>query len=132
MWIEPLVGGALIGLAATLMMALNGLVMGVSGIVGGLLDPREKAKSWRWAFLLGMLSMALLLLFWYPSAFAESPASSSLLIVGGFLVGLGTRLGSGCTSGHGVCGMSRFSLRSLVATLSFMLAGFITVWLVYA
>jgi len=132
MWIEPLVGGALIGLAATFMMALNGKVMGVSGIIGGLLEPKEKAKSWRWAFLLGMLSMALLLRFWYPSAFDESPASTTVLVVSGLLVGLGTRLGGGCTSGHGVCGMSRLSLRSLVATLSFMLAGFITVWLVYA
>lgn len=129
-WIYPLVGGMFIGLSATLLLALEGRVMGVSGIVGGLLQKRAD-KAWRWFFLAGMLIMGLILLRIHPAAFSGSPASTVALVVAGLLVGVGTRLGNGCTSGHGVCGMSRLSVRSIAATCTFMAAGFITVWLVY-
>src|SRR6478609_9551560 len=130
-WVAPLLGGALIGLAATVLLALEGRVMGVSGIVGGLMDRKSNGHAWRWAFLLGMLITGIFLRSGEAPVFGSSPASTLGLIAAGLLVGFGTRLGSGCTSGHGVCGMSRLSLRSIVATLVFMAAGFITVWLVY-
>ena len=130
---HSLAGGALIGLAASLLLLANGQIAGISGILGNLLT-REGRAPWRLAFLAGMVLSPLLL--W--SVMAEvAPATVQTpdidtqtvarLLVGGFLVGLGTRLANGCTSGHGVCGLARFSLRSLVAVITFMGAGFVTV-----
>lgn len=131
-WLS-LAGGLLLGLAAAAFILLNGRVLGISGIVGGLLRPRAGDAGWRIAFLLGMLvapaSFALLA----PPGFLPPPrieAGYGVLVIAGLLVGFGTRHGAGCTSGHGVCGLSRLSLRSLVATLAFMATGFLTVFLV--
>lgn len=123
-------GGLLIGLAATALLLLTGRIAGISGILNGLLhQPAAGDRAWRAAFMGGLLLAPLLY-----RAFAELPpsqtdASFSLLLASGLLVGFGTQLGSGCTSGHGVCGLSRLSVRSLVATLTFMAAGFITVFI---
>ncbi|HSI48860.1 MAG TPA: YeeE/YedE family protein [Ideonella sp.] len=124
---SALAGGALIGLAAAAMALLLGRVAGISGILGGLLRPAPGESRWRLAFLIGLLLAP-----WLARWAGEMPAlkieaSSGLLIVAGLLVGVGTRYGAGCTSGHGVCGLSRLSGRSLVATLVFMAAGFVTV-----
>ncbi|MBL8354778.1 MAG: YeeE/YedE family protein, partial [Delftia acidovorans] len=107
----------------------NGRVLGISGIVGGLLRPKTRDIVWRLSFLLGMLVAPSLYVAFIGPMVATIDASWAMVIVAGLLVGIGTRYGSGCTSGHGVCGLSRMSPRSLVATLSFMAAGFITVFL---
>lgn len=124
------IGGAIIGLAAAMLLLLNGRVAGVSGIIGGLLRPARGDIAWRAAFVAGLLVAPVVY-----AAFTKLPplaidASYPVLIVAGLLVGLGTRYGSGCTSGHGVCGLSRLSPRSLVATIVFMGAGFATVFVV--
>ena len=121
------VGGALIGLAASLLLLTNGRVAGISGIVGGLLQPRDPGTSWRTVFVLGLLSGGAILMALAPQTIAE-PASRSVaaVAVAGLLVGVGTRMGNGCTSGHGVCGLSRLSSRSMMATLSFIATGFLT------
>ena len=116
-------GGVLIGIAAAMLVLLNGRIAGISGILGGLLTPRAGDLAWRVAFLLGLL-LAPVLMKGTPRIEASFPT----LIVAGLLVGLGTSYGSGCTSGHGVCGLSRLSPRSLVATAAFMLAGMATVF----
>ncbi len=123
-------GGMLIGLAAALLLLFNGRIAGISGIVGGLLRPAQGDVAWRLAFLLGLLAAPLVygLVAVLPAVRVE--AGSATLIAAGLLVGIGTRYGSGCTSGHGVCGVSRLSPRSLAATAAFMLAGFLTVFLV--
>lgn len=126
-----LAGGILIGLAAVAFILLNGRVLGVSGILGGLLRPRAGEVGWRVAFLLGMACAPLLAAWLAPAQLLQAPridAGWGLLIAAGLLVGVGTRYGSGCTSGHGVCGLSRLSPRSLVATLVFMAAGFAVVY----
>ncbi len=125
-----LAGGALLGIAAAMLMFFNGRIAGISGIVGGLVKPRLHDVSWRIAFITGLIIAPLL---W--QIFSALPpilinTSNTLLVVSGLLVGIGTRFGAGCTSGHGVCGISRLSLRSLIATLSFMFAGFVTVYIV--
>lgn len=128
-----LAGGILIGVAAAMLVLLNGRVLGISGIVGGLLWPRRGDAGWRLAFLLGMVVAPLTFTLLAPAGFIQPPridAGFGAIVAAGLLVGLGTRLGSGCTSGHGVCGLSRLSLRSLVATITFMTAGFLTVYLV--
>jgi uncharacterized protein len=128
-----LAGGVLLGVASALFVLLNGRVLGISGILGGLLPPKQGDSGWRVSVLLGMFSAPLVYGLLAPEGFAKAPqidASFGLVVVAGLLVGLGTRYGSGCTSGHGVCGLSRLSPRSLVATLSFMGAGFVTVYLV--
>lgn len=125
---SALLGGALIGLAAVLLMALNGRIAGISGILGGLLSPATGDKAWRLAFIAGLIAvppLALLLGRRLPAA--DMPTSWPLIVVAGLLVGFGTRLGSGCTSGHGVCGIARLSVRSLVATAVFMVAAVLTV-----
>jgi uncharacterized membrane protein YedE/YeeE len=124
-----LAGGVLIGLAAAVLILLNGRVAGISGIVGGLLRPAQGDLMWRAAFVLGLVGAPAIwrLLAELPSISIE--ASWNSLVAAGMLVGIGTRVGSGCTSGHGVCGLSRLSPRSLVATLTFMAAGFATVFL---
>lgn len=126
---SALIGGALIGLAAVLLALFNGRIAGISGIVGALLPPKRQGGAWRWAFVLGMLAAPLLYQWFAPVPASASPASWPVLVVAGLLVGVGTRLGSGCTSGHGVCGLSRLSMRSLVATLCFMATGFATVFI---
>ena len=125
-----LAGGVLIGLAAVLLALFNGRVAGISGIVGALLPPRAQGGAWRVAFVVGMLAAPLLYSLFATVPAAESQVNWPVLVVAGLLVGFGTRLGSGCTSGHGVCGLSRMSPRSLVATLAFMGAGFVTVFLI--
>ncbi len=127
--ISSLVGGVLIGLSATMMLRLNGKIAGISGILeGSIFEVRNKDSRWKIIFLLGFLFGGLyLLLFQSETLINKFNQSIWLTILGGLLVGFGTRLGSGCTSGHGVCGVSRLSVRSIVATMSFMLAGFATV-----
>ncbi len=126
-----LMGGLLLGLASALFILANGRILGISGILGGLLAPRPGDAAWRVAFLFGLAAAPASLLLMAPGL-VPTPridAGWAALVVAGLLVGYGTRLGSGCTSGHGVCGLSRLSPRSLVATLAFMAAGFATVYL---
>lgn len=125
-----LAGGLLIGLAAALFLLLNGRIAGISGILGGLLSPSHGDIVWRLAFVAGLVGAPLAWLMVADLPPIEINAGYPSLIIAGLLVGVGTRYGSGCTSGHGVCGLSRLSLRSLVATLSFMAAGFITVYII--
>lgn len=125
-----LAGGLLIGLAAALFLLLNGRIAGISGILGGLLSPSRGDILWRLAFMAGLIGAPLAWLMVADLPPIEINAGYPSLIIAGLLVGVGTRYGSGCTSGHGVCGLSRLSLRSLVATLSFMAAGFITVYII--
>lgn len=125
-----LAGGALIGLAAALFVLFNGRIAGISGILGGLLRPAAGDTGWRVAFVLGLVGAP-----WVYALFARLPqpqisADWGALVAAGLLVGVGTRYGAGCTSGHGVCGLSRLSPRSLVATLVFMAAGFATVFVI--
>jgi uncharacterized membrane protein YedE/YeeE len=127
---SALAGGALIGLASAMLVLLNGRVAGISGVLGGLLGPVRGDVAWRAAFVLGLVGAP-----WLYGAFATLPlpkidAGFGALVLAGLLVGIGTRYGSGCTSGHGVCGLSRLSPRSLAATLAFMGAGFATVFVV--
>lgn len=127
---SSLAGGVLIGTASALFILFSGRLLGISGILGGLLAPRRGDAGWRLAFLAGLLAAPAL---W--ALFAELPAvridaSGTVLMVAGLLVGWGTRYGSGCTSGHGVCGLSRLSPRSLAATAAFMGSGFATVYAV--
>lgn len=125
---SALIGGVLIGLSAVMFALVNGRIAGISGIVGGLLRPTAGDIAWRAAFVLGLVGAptvwALVTTLPVPSI-AASPAA---VVVAGLLVGLGTRYGAGCTSGHGVCGLARLSPRSLVATLAFMATGFATVF----
>ncbi|WP_203300752.1 YeeE/YedE family protein [Marinobacter sediminum] len=125
-----LAGGLLIGLAAALFLLLNGRIAGISGILGGLLSPSRGDIVWRLAFMAGLIGAPLAWLMVADLPPIEINAGYPSLVIAGLLVGVGTRYGSGCTSGHGVCGLSRLSLRSLVATLSFMAAGFITVYII--
>jgi uncharacterized protein len=125
-----LLGGALIGLAASLLLLGTGRVAGVSGITAGALFSREpSARSWRLAFLAGLVAAGVPFVLFAPGAIAPSPRPLLWLAISGLLVGIGTRLGNGCTSGHGVCGVSRLSPRSLVATALFVGAGMLTVTL---
>ncbi|PLZ99275.1 YeeE/YedE family protein [Fischerella thermalis CCMEE 5268] len=129
-WFTALVGGILIGISATLLLAFNGRIAGISGIINGAIT-FNKDEIWRWMFILGMLLGGVL----YEYELASQPTPKSTfapvaMIIGGFLVGFGTRMGSGCTSGHGVCGLGRLSLRSLVAVLTFLTTAMITVFFV--
>ncbi|CAN7282010.1 YeeE/YedE family protein [Polaromonas sp. LjRoot131] len=125
-----LAGGGLIGLAAAMFVLLNGRIAGISGVLGGLLRPVRGDIGWRVAFVAGLVGAPLLFALFAQLPRPQIDAGYGTLIAAGFIVGLGTRYGSGCTSGHGVCGISRLSPRSLVATAAFMLAGFVTVFLV--
>ena len=125
-----LAGGLLIGLAASMLLLFSGRIAGISGIVGGLLRPRKGDVAWRLAFVAGLLAAPLVFLIAAPLPQVRIDADTATLIAAGLLVGVGTRYGSGCTSGHGVCGLSRGSPRSIVATVSFMAAGFLTVYVV--
>lgn len=122
-------GGVLLGLASALFILLNGRVLGVSGILGGLVRPRPGDTGWRIAFVAGLLVAPTLWRLFAQPVVPRIEASEAVLVIAGLLVGWGTRYGSGCTSGHGVCGLSRLSPRSLAATLAFMAAGFATVYL---
>jgi uncharacterized membrane protein YedE/YeeE len=124
------IGGALVGLGAAMMALFNGRIAGVSGILGGLLRPTREDGPWRFAFVLGLVlaPAAYLVVAQLPEIVVATPYP--VLILAGFLVGIGTRYGSGCTSGHGICGVSRLSPRSLVATACFMATGFATVFIV--
>ena len=125
---EAIYGGVLIGVAATMMLLFNGRVTGISGIVGGLLNPVSKDKSWRILFLLGLLVGGFFLRFFHPVSFVSvSNAWRIDYMIAGFFVGFGTLLGNGCTSGHGVCGISRFSFRSIISTIIFILSGILSV-----
>ena len=125
-----LLGGLLIGLATALLLLLSGRIAGISGIVGGLLRPGKGDVAWRIAFVAELLAAPLVFSLAAPLPTVVIDAGTATLIAAGLLVGLGTRYGSGCTSGHGVSGLSRGSPRSIVATVSFMAAGFLTVFLV--
>lgn len=126
---ESLAGGLLIGLAAAVFILFNGRIAGISGILGGLLRPVGGDIGWRVAFLSGLVAAPLVYAMAAPLPVAHVEAGDAALVAAGLLVGIGTRYGAGCTSGHGVCGLSRLSPRSLVATAAFMLAGFATVFL---
>lgn len=123
-------GGLLIGVAAAALILFNGRIAGISGILGGLLHSARGDNAWRLAFLLGLVVAPLAYRMVAPLPVIEVDADTVTLVASGLLVGLGTRYGAGCTSGHGVCGLSRRSPRSLAATASFMLAGFVTVYVV--
>jgi uncharacterized protein len=125
-----LAGGLLIGLASALFILFSGRLLGISGIMGGLLGPRRGDTGWRLSFVAGLLVAPALWSLFAPPQVPRFETGGTLLMVAGLLVGWGTRYGSGCTSGHGVCGLSRLSPRSLAATLAFMGAGFVTVYIV--
>lgn len=126
---SALAGGALLGIASALFILLNGRIAGICGIVGGLYSPQKNDIGWRIAFIVGLIlaPLAWSLIETLPNI--DIKASNSLLIISGLIVGISTRYGSGCTSGHGVCGISRLSPRSIVATLAFMGTGFLTVYI---
>jgi len=126
-----LAGGIILGIAAALYVLINGRILGISGILGGLIGPKRTDWLWRASFVLGLLTAPL----WGKYVFqmnttAVIDADNLTLIIAGLLVGFGARYGSGCTSGHGICGLSRLSPRSLLATLTFMGCGFLVVYLV--
>ena len=124
-------GGVLLGLASAAFILVNGRILGISGILGGLLTPRLGDIGWRIAFLLGIAASPFVSSLILPAGYIEVPrieAGFIAIAIAGLLVGFGTRYGSGCTSGHGVCGLSRLSLRSLVSTLTFMGLGFLVVY----
>jgi uncharacterized membrane protein YedE/YeeE len=128
-----LLGGVLLGIAAGALFLNSGRILGITGILEGLLTPKSEDSPWRFAFLLGMFAAPLAAKLILPTDLMHVPrieASWLMVAVAGLLVGFGTRWGAGCTSGHGICGLSRLSVRSLVATLSFMSTGFITVFVI--
>ena len=125
-----LTGGIILGLASAIFILVNGRILGISGILGGLLPPKAGDTTWRVAFILGMLAAPTVFHAVVPAQYITAPridATEWMVIAAGLLVGIGTRYASGCTSGHGVCGLSRLSPRSLVATLTFMGARFVMV-----
>lgn len=129
--VDAVLGGVLIGLATNLLLLLNGRIAGISGIVGGLMGDPSKDRSWRWIFLLGMAAGAFMTFALLPArSHITIDASTVMLIIAGVLVGYGTRLANGCTSGHGVSGLARLSPRSIVATLCFVASGMVSVFLV--
>ncbi|MDF1688521.1 MAG: YeeE/YedE family protein [Cycloclasticus sp.] len=129
---SSLAGGILLGISASILMYLNGRIAGISGIVGGILNnPSAAEKAWRAAFVVGIIGGASVYAYFFPvSIEPREHVTTALLIVGGLIVGFGTAMGGGCTSGHGVCGISRFSLRSITATMVFLVAGIATVYIV--
>lgn len=129
-WVGGLGGGALIGLASVLLLLLDGRIAGVSGVLGGLLGGSPGERGWRLAFIVGLPLGAGLVAFVAGGLPQVVQASYPVLVVAGLLVGVGTRIGSGCTSGHGICGLARRSPRSLAATLTFIAVGMLTVYVV--
>ena len=129
--LNSLIGGILIGIAAIIIFLVNGRIMGISGIIGNLITHKETDQIyWRIIFILGVLIGPLLFIIFFKEIKSEMVANTTFLILSGFLVGLGTSLGNGCTSGHGICGLSRFSIRSIVATFVFVISGMITVYFI--
>ena len=129
--IPSLLGGMILGLAAALYVFLHGRILGISGIVAGLLHPKMTDSAWRLSLVLGLISAPFLAaLFFGIIPIVEIDSSWLAIVIAGLLVGFGAQYGSGCTSGHGICGLSRLSPRSLVATLAFMSAGFIMVFII--
>ncbi|QWD69511.1 YeeE/YedE family protein [Polynucleobacter sp. UB-Siik-W21] len=127
--IPSLLGGIILGVAAALYVLFHGRILGISGIISGLLHPMSGDRAWRMALILGLLTAPLLAaLFFEIRPIVEVEADWLAVVIAGLLVGFGTQYGSGCTSGHGICGLSRLSPRSLVATVSFMTAGFLIVF----
>jgi uncharacterized membrane protein YedE/YeeE len=123
-----LLGGVLAGVASALFILNNGRIAGISGILGGLLNPRKDDVLWRIAFLLGLIAAPAITFMFIPAPVVTIEAETVTLLIAGVLVGVGTRYGAGCTSGHGICGLSRLSPRSLIATLTFMAAGMAVVF----
>jgi uncharacterized protein len=128
--ISALLGGALIGLAASLLLLTHGKVAGISGLYGGLLRRGTSDRALRLWFIAGLIAAGMLVKLTFPSAFTSAGATLPITLIAGLLVGFGTQLGNGCTSGHGICGITRLSQRSLVATATFMITGFVTVFVV--
>lgn len=125
---NAVIGGIIIGLAVSLMLFFNGRVTGISGILGGIIKPQKNDLNWRFAFVGGLLVGGFILQKLIPSAFIQlSSALPVDYMIAGLLVGFGTLLGNGCTSGHGVCGISRLSVRSIIATLTFIIFGVVSV-----
>lgn len=128
--VSALVGGALIGTAMVLLFWFNGKIAGISGLIGGVINGHADDKSWRILFLAGLVLSGLIYHFYIPDIYSGMPVHSTpILMLGGFLVGFGTRMGNGCTSGHGLFGIARLSKRSIVATLLFMSSAIVTVYL---
>ena len=128
---NSLLGGICIGLAATILLFANGRIMGISGILGDIISFKEKDQiSWRIVFVIGVLTGPFLYLMIFENFKSEMVADRTLLFQAGLLVGLGTSIGSGCTSGHGICGISRLSIRSIVATFIFVVSGVVTVYFI--
>ena len=127
----PLTGGILIGIAASMMLLFSGRIAGVSGIFGGIMFQQGKERAWRLSFIFGLIAGGILL-YTINAEFFENSSGRGLLAVNiaGLLVGIGTRIGGGCTSGHGVCGIGRLSVRSIAATFTFVFAGMLTVFLI--
>ncbi len=124
-------GGILIGLAAIGLLYFNGRIAGLSGIVGGVLPPKQKDVGWRYVFLAGLLSGAILIRLFHPAAMQiQIDVSVPAVIIGGLLVGIGTRIGNGCTSGHGVCGVGRLAPRSIVASVVFVFTAIASTYLI--
>ena len=130
MIIQSLIGGSIIGIAVSLLLLLNGKVLGVSGILGELFNHPLSKNYWRLFFVLGLLISPLIYSIFHPIPLIEISSNKLLIILGGLLVGFGSRLGSGCTSGHGVCGLARLSVRSFIATMTFIFFGFVTVYVI--
>ena len=126
--VMPLTGGILIGISASMMLLFSGRIAGVSGILGGMLFQKGKERAWRLSFITGLIAGGILL-YTINAEFFENSSGRGLLAVNiaGLLVGIGTRIGGGCTSGHGVCGIGRLSVRSIVSTVTFVFAGIVTV-----
>jgi uncharacterized membrane protein YedE/YeeE len=130
MVIQSLIGGSIIGIAVSLLLLFNGKVLGVSGILGELFNNPLSKNYWRLFFVLGLLISPLIYSVFHPIPNIEITSNKLLIIAGGLLVGFGSRLGSGCTSGHGVCGLARLSVRSFIATMTFIFFGFVTVFVI--
>lgn len=130
MVIQSLIGGSIIGIAVSLLLLFNGKVLGVSGILGELFNNPLSKNYWRLFFVLGLLISPLIYSVFHPIPSIEITSNKLLIIAGGLLVGFGSRLGSGCTSGHGVCGLARLSVRSFIATMTFIFFGFVTVYII--
>ncbi len=125
--LASLLGGGLIGVAVSIFILINGRIAGISGIVGGLFHPEKGNVAWRVLFIIGLIISPLLYSLFQPLPLVRVDASAGMIIGAGLLVGMGTRFSGGCTSGHGVCGIARISIRSVIATISFILSGMVTV-----
>lgn len=127
--INSLFGGILIGFSASILILFNGKIAGISGIVGGLFRPKKNDVAWRLMFIVGLLISPILFSLFRPLPNITIDANITMIVIAGMLVGIGTRFGSGCTSGHGVCGVARMSHRSIIATVTFILSGALTVFI---